>query len=399
VACVLGTEIRKAPDREIVALTSTRSIGDVNSGSNHHIGARCELDSHADTCVAGANTILISDSQKSVTVRPFSGEYLAMTNIPIGTVATAYTVPDDGRVVILIINQALYFGDRLKNTLLTPNQMRDYGIEVDDAPRQYVAGSQHSLYVPDSNLRIPLQLRGIFSFLESRKPTQQEMDECEHIVLTSDAPWEPCSVEFANREQEAVRSDRRVSLVDSGGNSTGQVHYIAYPSDTRTVAAAQRVLETFRSLTEIEFCETKLVDRLIACVNVASDDHCGDGLDGRADPDVYPDSDDFIRVVSGMTSSERKSALTPEVLSRRWNIGLDSAKRTLQVTTQKGVRTVLHPLTRRYRTRQSHLRFPTIRTKVYTDTMFSSVTSIRQYKCAQVFTTNTAYSRVYPLQS
>jgi hypothetical protein len=187
--------------------------------------------------------------------------------------------------------------------------------------------------------------------------------------------------------------------VDSGGNSTGQVHYIAYPSDTRTVAAAQQVLETFRSLTEIEFCETKLVDRLIACVNVASDDHCGDGLDGRADPDVYPDSDDFIRVVSGMTSSERKSALTPEVLSRRWNIGLDSAKRTLQVTTQKGVRTVLHPLTRRYRTRQSHLRFPTIRTKVYTDTMFSSVTSIRQYKCAQVFTTNTAYSRVYPLQS
>jgi hypothetical protein len=122
-------------------------------------------------------------------------------------------------------------------------------------------------------------------------------------------------------------------------------------------------------------------------------------LDGRADPDVYPDSDDFIRVVSGMTSSKQKSALTPEVLSRRWNIGLELAKWTLQVTMQKGVRTVLHPLTRRYWTRQSHLRFPTICFKVYTDTMFSSVTSICQYKCAQVFTTNTAYSRIYPLQS
>jgi hypothetical protein len=179
-----------------LSLTSTRSICDLNACT--HLGeGRCELDSHADTCVAGANTVLIGESQKSVTVRPFSGEYSALKNIPIGTVATAYTVPEDGRVVLLIINQALFFGDRLKNTLLTPNQMRDFGIEVDDAPRQYVANSKHSLYVPDSQLRIPLQLRGIFSFLESRKPTQQELDECEHIILTSDVPWEPCSTDFA----------------------------------------------------------------------------------------------------------------------------------------------------------------------------------------------------------
>jgi hypothetical protein len=96
-----------------------------------------------------------------------------------------------------------------------------------------------------------------------------------------------------------------VSLVDLGGNSTGQVHYIAYPSDTRTIAAAQQVLKTIWSLTKIKFCETKLVDCLIACVNVASDNNCGDGLDGRTDPDAYPDSDNFIRVVSGMMSSKQ----------------------------------------------------------------------------------------------
>jgi hypothetical protein len=109
-ACVSGTATCKAPERKIVALTSTRSIGDVDSGSNYHIGARCKLDSHADTCIAGANTILISDLQKSITVRPFWGEYSAMTNIPIGTVATAYTVPDDGQVVILVINQVSTLG-------------------------------------------------------------------------------------------------------------------------------------------------------------------------------------------------------------------------------------------------------------------------------------------------
>jgi hypothetical protein len=66
--------------------------------------------------------------------------------------------------------------------------MEDYGIEVNDAPGQYVASSQHSLYVPDSDLRIPLQLLGIFSFLDSRKPMKQEIDKCEHIILTSNVP-------------------------------------------------------------------------------------------------------------------------------------------------------------------------------------------------------------------
>ncbi|EEC42677.1 predicted protein [Phaeodactylum tricornutum CCAP 1055/1] len=259
-----------------------------------------------DTCVAGANTVLIGESQKSVTVRPFSSEYSALKNIPIGTVATAYTVPEDGRVVLLIINQALFFGDRLKNTLLTPNQMRDFGIEVDNAPRQYVANSKHSLYVPDSQLRIPLQLRGIFSFLESRKPTQQELDECEHIILTSDVPWEPCSADFARREEEAAKRDRSVSLVDTTGLSTGHAILSAHPYGIRTVAASQRILETFCSLTEVELCETNLADRLIACVNVASDDYCGDGLDGRADLDVYPDSEDFTRVVSVYDGSKEQ---------------------------------------------------------------------------------------------
>jgi hypothetical protein len=91
--------------------------------------------------------------------------------------------------------------------------------------------------------------------------------------------------------------------------------------------------------------------------------------------------------------------LTPEVLSQQWKIGLELAKQALQATMQKGVQTVLHTLTQRYWTRQSHLHFPTIWTKVFMDTMFSSVTSICQYKCAQVFTTNTAYLRIYPLQS
>ena len=38
-----------------------------------------------------------------------------------------------------------------------------------------------------------------------------------------------------------------------------------------------------------------------------------------------------------------------------WNIGINTAKRTLQVTTQRGIRTAIHPLHRQHRVNHLHL--------------------------------------------
>jgi hypothetical protein len=89
--------------------------------------------------------------------------------------------------------------------------------------------------------------------------------------------------------------------------------------------------------------------------------------------------------------------ITKEILAKRWGIGLDTAHRTLTATTQAGIRRVLHPVERRYKTRQSHLRYPTLNTRFYTDTMFASTKSIRGNKCAQVFTNGMGYDLFYPL--
>ena len=40
--------------------------------------SRCELDSHADTCVAGSNTLRISDEGRQVTVHGYSDELAPM---------------------------------------------------------------------------------------------------------------------------------------------------------------------------------------------------------------------------------------------------------------------------------------------------------------------------------
>jgi hypothetical protein len=99
---------------------------------------RLELDTHADTCVAGANTVVLDLTGKHVSVTPFcEDEHELITEIPIATVATFYDCPDTGRERVLIINKALYFGSKMTNTPLCPNQLQQHGIVIEDCPRQF----------------------------------------------------------------------------------------------------------------------------------------------------------------------------------------------------------------------------------------------------------------------
>ena len=81
---------------------------------------RCELDSHADTTVAGKNCRLFSTTGKTVFVSPFSDAYDPIPGIPIGSVATRWTNPDNGEPLLIVINEALFFGEKMPNTLLFP---------------------------------------------------------------------------------------------------------------------------------------------------------------------------------------------------------------------------------------------------------------------------------------
>ena len=55
--------------------------------------------------------------------------------------------------------------------------------------------------------------------------------------------------------------------------------------------------------------------------------------------------------VSGFTSSDRRDGVDATTLARNWGIGLHAAKKMLKVTTQRGVRTTVHPsLSRRFQT-------------------------------------------------
>ncbi len=122
-----------------------------------------ELDSHADTSLAGANCHVKANRDRVCEVSPYHPQYKAIQNVPIVKAATAYIDQGTGTTYILIINQALYLGDTFKTTLINPNEMRANDIMVDDVPKHLGQNATHSIYIPKHNIHIPLQMKGIVS--------------------------------------------------------------------------------------------------------------------------------------------------------------------------------------------------------------------------------------------
>ena len=104
----------------------------------------------------------------------------------------------------------------MSDNLLCIMQLRTNNIKVFDCPK-FLAESPnvmaHSIIIPpneggDCNLSIPLSLRGVTSFSNTRKPTLQECEMAETKVrfyyLTYDSPdWDPHSP-TSNGQEEAV---------------------------------------------------------------------------------------------------------------------------------------------------------------------------------------------------
>ena len=78
--------------------------------------------------------------------------------------------------------------------------------------------------------------------------------------------------------------------------------------------------------------------------------------------------------------------ISADLLERKWGIGIDKAKRTLQSTTQDNVISSLKTLIWWYRTYLLSQRLRLINFIFYTDTIFAKDKSIVGNTCAQIFT-------------
>jgi hypothetical protein len=94
-----------------------------------------------------------------------------------------------------------------------------------------------------------------------------------------------------------------------------------------------------------------------------------------------------------------KGGIDAATLAKNWGIGIEAAKRTRLVTTQRGIRRMAHPsLTKIYKTNDRQLRYRRLPVTMYTDTMYSTILSRQMNISAQIFCNDFGFVRSFPLK-
>lgn len=327
--------------RAIVSGNRVNKVFNMSSIPSHNptqVEGRIELDSHADTTCAGPEVKVVEYTGQSCTVHGFSDSLNAISDVPIINGITAYVDNETGETFILSLNNALYLGDKIQHSLLCPNQARYNGVVVDDVPIHLGNNATHSVYFPDNGLRIPLRIRGCMSYIQCHYPSEDKINNCTWIELTSNDIWDPYSEQFELEERRSIeaRLGRNVSAIEAPSRSI-----VGHDELTRKI----------------------------------------------------------VSVYSAKTSY-KASDIKPERLSKLWGISKEKAAKTIEATTQMGLRLGIYPLVRRFRTKQAHLRYNLLGGRYgtfYTDTFFSSVVSQQGFTCGQIYCNAAGFTFFVPL--
>jgi hypothetical protein len=94
-----------------------------------------------------------------------------------------------------------------------------------------------------------------------------------------------------------------------------------------------------------------------------------------------------------------KAGVDAATLANNWGIGIEAAKRTRLVTTQRGIKRIIHPsLTKRYKNNDRQLRYRRLPVTLFNDTMYSTILSRQQQKAAQIFCTDFGLVRAFTMK-
>ena len=334
-----------------------------------------ELDTHADTIVFGRNCVQLSHTGRICDVSPYTDAYEPIRSVPIVQAATAWTSMDSGKTFILVFNEGLWMGDQLSHTLVNPNQLRSFGVTVQDNP---FSGSPLYIATEDEEFVMPLGILGTNIIANTRTPTDEELQTCQHVVLSSPYPWNPQNVRFPEptRSVEEEIAIQRSTIGAVGSRPERSVSWLG-DDDPEPHQQVLYDLDGFN-------------DRLVGSVRVMEAPISISQV-GQVILDDVPAARTFM-------SKERHTSVTAQDLSERWHIGIGQAMETLKRTTQRMVRSATMPLGRRYRVDRF---FGTKRLPGdwSTDTLDGRVVSRDGNKFAQVFANKGYFAHIYPMDS
>ena len=275
---------------------------------------------------------------------------------------TAYDDDATGQTYILVFHEALYYGNKLDHSLINPNQLRNYGIKVNDNP--YDKSNDLGIIANDEVL-IQMHTRGTKIQFGTRVPTTQELNECLKIDMTSSIPWEPSQVCM----QEINTPVSNISSV-TYDNVIGKHKYTDPTSDEA-------------HMHEINPCLNRLRECSLSKITVSSLSTNENTMD--------------LTPRRTFVSTDRHTTVTAEAIAKNFLIGPDRAKQTLMATTQRGTRSAILPIARRYRADRM-FNIPRLNAKFATDTLYADKKSIRSNIGSQIYSHKCGFNAAYHLR-
>ena len=396
---------------------------------------RTDLDSHANMFVAGSDAYVLAHSGKTADVQAFTPDIKPMA-IPIVDCAFVWECTKTGRRVVLIATNALHV-PTMDHSLVPPFMLREAGVEVADVPKIHAKDpdeTTHSLHWPRAKVRIPLELHGIFSSFRTRRPTNAELEDedIEIVALTPEGPWDPNSTVYADNEagmtdwqgnvldvkdrpqQIIIENESMIDAhVESLTVSAAEASFIDQVATTRDVIGTH----DFGELPPIHCDNYRSGSSCFAAsiaeqANIASFSAAFGAIEAHLDDLLFPEYDgdtllpigqiDLDEIMASSTTTTGIRGVSAEHLSKIWKIDLPTAKRTVEVTSQRCPRPAKENLAGNYTTNDRMLRYRRLEQHFFMDTFFATKKggkSTRGNTCCQLFVTDKGFVYVIPMRT
>ena len=143
-----------------------------------------ECDTNVDTCCLGKNFVILEFTQQAANVYAYIKDIAPIVGIPIVSGAIAWDDPLTRQTYILVINEGLYYGNKMDHSLINPYQIRDYGISLWDNAYDQSRNGELSIEL-DKAVKVRIRTQETKIIFESRAPTKEELQECTKIELMS----------------------------------------------------------------------------------------------------------------------------------------------------------------------------------------------------------------------
>ena len=325
----------------------------------------------------GRNSLLVHDYDRPINVSGFHPSAPVNNNLRQVSAALAYDDPLTGETTILLVHQAIYVPE-LEHNLLSTMQVRLNDVTISETPRfltENITDTTHTISIPTDDKQrpyvIPLALHGVTSSFPTRKPTPEEYESLPHLTLTSDEPeYDPHDTSYATQEAMLTK------MILATGDRIGA------PPPSRRLCSVTKTFSQARSIVSMR-------DTVATSLQATS---------RTLDDGSF--ADDLNRTISALSRTSAGNQFDPDMLARNWGIDRATARRTIESTTQRGIRTLLHPtLSRRFRTNDRQLRYRRLPVECFTDTLIAKTPSRRLNSYAQIFSTADGWCRAYPMKT